>query len=289
MNVQAFLEIIKPFMPFIRSVSIILDIFIVFIITYKFLQWIANTHAKNLVKGLALIFFIYIASHIMGLTVLNWLLGKFTTVLLLIVIIVFQPELRRFLERIGTPAHLFTPLLVQEDGKGAIVIKQILEAVKFLSKERIGTIIAIELSTNLYEYIETGIKISGQISSELLSNLFWPSSPTHDGAVIIRANKIEAAGCLLPLTETILHDRRLGTRHRAAIGLTELTDALVIITSEETGIISMAENGKLTRYLTKEALETRLFNLYKERPEGKKNTLFDRIKIPGIRKKKTSA
>lgn len=243
-----------------------LDVFLVFLLIYTLLLWIKNTQAFSLVKGLLMVLIVYFLSYQMGLETLNWVLGKFTTVLIFLIIIVFQPELRRFLDRLGT-GQLFNPMLLQGEGQSTSAIKQILKAVDFLSKQKVGALIAIELSS-LSEYIESGVRIQATLSFELLSTLFWKNSPTHDGAVIIRENRIEAAGCLLPLTDTPMRDHRLGTRHRAAIGLSELTDALVIVVSEETGIVSLAENGNLTRYLTKEALETRLFNLYKEEKMG---------------------
>ncbi len=218
---------------------------------------------------------IYFVSRLFGFLTLNWLLEKLATALILIAIIIFQPELRRFLEKIGS-GKLFSPLVEgQREAKSTTVIKHLLKTVEMLSKEKIGALIVSEVGTNLSEYIESGIPIRSHISAELLCTLFWPKSPTHDGAVIIRENKIEAAGCLLPLTDTPLTDGRLGTRHRAAIGLSKLTDAVIIVVSEESGIVSIAENGNLNRFLNKEALETRLFNLYKEETEaGADQNLF---------------
>ncbi len=239
-----------------------LDVFIVYLIVYYFLLFIKATRSFNVVKGLIIIFFLFVISYFCKLTVLNWLLGKFTPVLIILVLIIFQPELRRLLERIGR-GKLFSPLISIET-QGMLIIKHILRAVDYLAKEKIGALIAIEVTTNLSEYVETGININGQVTAEMIINLFWPHTPTHDGAIIIREDKIIAARCLLPLTDARITDRRLGTRHRAAIGLSEDTDAIVIVVSEETGTISMAENGNLTRYLTKEALEARLFSIYCE-------------------------
>ena len=212
---------------------------------------------------------IYGISQFLHLTTLNWILAKLATVLILITIIIFQPELRRFLERVGSGSLFHSVLNTQsKDGYNTTLIKQLLKAVELLSREKIGALIVIEVGTSLSEYIQSGIPVNGTISGDLLSTLFWPKSPTHDGAVIIRGDHIEAAGCLLPLTDTLLTDRRLGTRHRAAIGVSQLTDALVIVVSEESGVISLAEGGNLTRYLTREALETRLFNMYRETGES---------------------
>ncbi|MFA5880046.1 MAG: diadenylate cyclase CdaA [Candidatus Margulisiibacteriota bacterium] len=249
-------------MKLFLSLSYIFDIFLVYILVYYFLVFIKATKSFNLIRGMFLIFVLYILSYYLHFKTVNWLLGKFSTVAILLLLIIFQPELRRILERIGR-GRLFSPLLTDEM-QAAVIIKHILRAIDYFSKEKIGALIAIEISTNLSEYMESGVPLNGKITTELLINLFWPHTPTHDGAIIIREDKIIAARCLLPLTDAKIVDRRLGTRHRAAIGLSEETDALVIIVSEETGVISLAENGNLTRFLTKEALETRLFNIYNE-------------------------
>ncbi|RAP30739.1 hypothetical protein DID78_02200 [Candidatus Marinamargulisbacteria bacterium SCGC AG-343-D04] len=141
-------------------------------------------------------------------------------------------------------------------------IQKIIRSVDFLSREKIGAIIVIEGQKSLQEYVDTGIAINGDLNTEILTSLFWPGAPTHDGAVIIKDNSILAAGCFLPLTETQIKDRRLGTRHRAALGLSEVSDGIVIVISEESGVISLVELGDMTRFLTKEALETRLFSLF---------------------------
>jgi diadenylate cyclase len=260
----------------------IADIILVFLIVYKLLLWIIHSYAENLVKGLFFIFSLYFFSLFFGFSTLSWLLGKFSTVLIILIIIIFQPELRRFLERLGSGSGFFSPLL-EAKGQGTSIIKQLLKSITFLSKEKLGALIVIEGSVNLSEFIDSGVLIQGEISHDLLTTLFWINSPTHDGAVIIRNNKIEAAGCLLPLTGTVIADRRLGTRHRAALALSEITDALVFVVSEETGTISLAEKGNLTRYLNKEALETRLFNLYKEDSTKKK---FGVKKIINVLKRK---
>ena len=271
---------LKLYLDWIPS---IIDFIVVYVIIYKVLLWINNTHIENLTRGLLTIFGIYLISRSLGLETLNWLLDRFATVIMIVLIIIFQPELRRFLEKIGT-GDLFNPLL-SGSGQHTVIVQQLLRSIDMLSKRKIGALIAIEVGLNLSEYVDSGIHIAGNISSDLLSSLFWPGSPTHDGAVIIRDSKIAAAGCLLPLTDTPLPDRRLGTRHRAALGLSERTDALIIVISEETGVITMAENGNLTRFLNKEALETRLFSLYKEDVESKK-TIIESMKAILFKRKK---
>jgi len=245
-----------------------LDWLIVSFLIYKTLIWIKNTRSGPLVRGLFAFFIIFLASRFLGLLTLNWLLEKLSVAFILVAIIVFQGDIRRALEKIGT-GSLFTPLLAPPENQNTAIIKHILKAVSILAKEKIGALIVIEVGSNLAPYAQSGIPVQAPISSDLLASLFWPKSPTHDGAVILRENRIEAAGCLLPLTDTLLSDRRLGTRHRAAIGLSQLTDAVIVVISEESGVISLAETGNLTRYLTREALESRLFNLYREIPTTK--------------------
>lgn len=246
-----------------EQLLVVLDLVLVYLIVYRFLLWMRRSRSAPLLRGLFGLFFIYFISIFLGLTTLRWILGKFATVVVLVLIILFQPELRRFLERLGSSRSVFSPF-VSSQGKETVMIGHLLKAVQMLAKERVGALIVIEAGVNLGEYIGSGIPVWGQMGADLLVSLFWPNAPTHDGAVIIREDQIAAAGCLLPLTETELGDRRLGMRHRAAVGLSEIADALVIIVSEETGVISMAEQGQLTRYMTKEALEARLFNLYQE-------------------------
>ena len=241
----------------------LVDFILVYLLTYKLLAWLKKSHAMNLIKGVFIIFLIYLASVLLNLTILNWVLEKFTTVILIVVVIIFQPELRKFLERIGSTGKLFDLTTTINNKDRSPLIQQILKSVDFLSKEKIGAIIVIEGVIDLQQYSETGIRINGDLNSEILSSIFWPGSPTHDGAVILKGEKIISAGCFLPITENPIQDRRLGTRHRAALGISEASDAVVIVISEENGVISLIETGTMTRYLTKEALESRLFSIYK--------------------------
>ncbi|RAP39130.1 TIGR00159 family protein [Candidatus Marinamargulisbacteria bacterium SCGC AAA071-K20] len=242
--------------------SLVVDFVCVYFLVYRILSWLKQNQTYNVIKGFVLIFLFFLFSYLLKLTTISWVLDKFTTVFIILIIIVFQPELRRFLERLGSSGLFLSSL--QAETQNVAVVKHIVRAVENLSKEHIGAIIAIEQATNLDEYISTGILINGEMSSDLLSTLFWKGVPTHDGAVIIRKSRVEAAGCFLPLTKQTFSDRRLGTRHRACLGLSEVSDAIIIVISEENGVISLVERGSITRYLNREALETRLFNLYKE-------------------------
>lgn len=261
------LQSLLPSLTAYSWAAICVDFLIVYVIVYRLMVWITDTHIESLIRGLVVILFVYVGSHVLGLATLNWMLEKFATIMVVLVIVIFQPELRRFLERIGS-GKLFSSFVIEGRSQGISVIKYILRAVELLSKEKVGALIVIETGANLGDYIRSGIPLNATITTELLASLFWSKSPTHDGAVIIREQLVAAAGCLLPLTDSTIQDRRLGTRHRAALGLSEVSDAVVIVVSEETGTISLAEGGNLTRYLTKAALEARLFDLYREDQSG---------------------
>ena len=204
----------------------------------------------------------YSISKMMGLIMFAWVIERFSVLFIVFIMIIFQNEIRRASEKIRRGRLFFSPK--SKNTKQPLLIKRILQSVEFLSKNNIGALLVIEQNTVLDEYTESGISINANLTSELICSLFWPGSPTHDGAIIIRGNEILTAGCLLPLTNSRLSDKRLGTRHMSAIGISEETDALVIVVSEETGTISVAEEGNLTRFLNREALETRLFTLFKE-------------------------
>jgi diadenylate cyclase len=246
-------------------ISLVVDFVCVYFLVYRILSWLKQNQTYNVIKGFVLIFLFFLVSYLLRLTTISWVLNKFTTVFIILIIIVFQPELRRFLERLGSSGLFLSPL--KAESQNVAVVKHIVRAVEHLSKEHIGAIIVIEQATNLDEYLSTGILVSAELSSDLLSTLFWKGTPTHDGAVIIRKGRVEAAGCFLPLTKQPFSDRRLGTRHRASLGLSEVSDAIIIVVSEENGVISLVERSAITRYLNREALETRLFNLYNE-PES---------------------
>lgn len=254
----------------------VLDIVIVTFIIYSLLSFIRETRAQQLLKGLAIIIAAYFAADFLKLHTISWILKGTFTIGIFALIVVFQPEIRRALEVMGR-THL------TKRGKAAIdkaqakhTIDEIAAAVDSFSKSRTGALIVFERETVLKDIIETGTIINADVSTELLGNLFYVGSPLHDGAVIIRENKIEAAGCVLPLTENKELNKSLGTRHRAGIGITENSDCLTLIVSEETGVISAAENGKLERFLDKKSVEKILFDLYLSEDGGQPQTL-DRL------------
>ena len=241
-----------------------IDITVVTVIIYNALVFSKGNRSKQLIQGIIIIFLLYISSNMLKLYTLNWMLEKLSTIFLIALIIVFQPELRAALEKLGRTSSV--GLLFSADvGLRTAFFKNIIQVVVKLAEYKIGSLIVLQQTTGLKDILESGTEIDGVISPELLMCIFQGKNPLHDGAVIITNNKIAAAGCLLPLTDNKLVEKRLGTRHRAAIGLSEQSDSIIIVTSEETGIISIAQNGNLTRYLTKETLEEYLFeNALKE-------------------------
>lgn len=245
----------------------IIDIVIMSYVFYRLVLIIRGTRAEQLVKGLIVLLIAMIISDQAGLDTLHWTLRQTMTVGLIAIPIVFQPELRRALEHLGRGKIFKTPYWGTHEFEK--MLDELTKAIPVFVKKRIGALIVMERSTGLKEWIDTGISVEGVVTAELLVNIFFPRSPLHDGAVIIQGNQIVAAGCYLPLTEDPNLGKELGTRHRAGIGITEHSDALAIIISEETGTISIAHDGVLTRYLDEKKLRTMLSELCSpDRGEG---------------------
>ena len=243
----------------------IIDILIVAVIIYELLLLTRHTRGSALLKGLFLLLVIVILSNILGLTSLNWLLMAILQNGALVLVILFQPELRKMLERMGrSRVFLKGNKKPDHDGKN-LIISEIIQTIMDLSKRRVGALIVFEQQTGLEDVIETGTRLNAEISAPLLEKIFEPNTPLHDGAVVIRDAEIMAAACILPLAEASGVSRELGTRHRAAVGISENTDAVVLVVSEETGIVSLARDGELTRPLTVKALEEVLNEIYSER------------------------
>lgn len=253
----------------------ILDILVVSFIFYKSYMLIKETRAEQLLKGILLILLLIPISSILQLTMLEWILNKTITIGILSIIIIFQPEIRRVLEHLGRSAFNDRHILENEEVMEKVV-SNVAEAVDNLSKSKTGALIAIENRTGLGEVIGTGTKLDALVSSAILENIFVVNTPLHDGATIIRNDRIIAAGCFLPLSSNENISKALGTRHRAGIGISENSDALTIIVSEETGTISLAVNGKLTRNYTKERLRDILIRILKSR-QNKKLTFRERV------------
>ena len=249
--------------PFPLRIWDLLDILVVAFVVYQILMLIRGTRAVQLVTGLGLLFAAYVVSRWLGLYTLQWLLSYVGLVVPIALLVLFQPELRRMLEQLGRGSVSlvgFTPHGL--DREAAIrLVNDVARAARILGSRKIGALMVLERRVGLEDFIETGIRVDAVVTVQLLITVFFPNTPLHDGAVIIRGNRLVAAGCLLPLSERPGLIRPLGTRHRAAIGLTEVTDALGVVVSEETGTISLAVEGHLDRGLTEEELKARLLAL----------------------------
>ena len=242
------------------GLSDIIDILIVTVIIYFLLMMTRQTRASAVLKGLVVLLIATFVSDLLGLTALNWLLMSVVNNGAVVLVILFQPEIRKALEQ-GRGA-------VRENshaGEGedqARIIDEIIQCMTDLSRRRVGALIVFEQKTGLKDVIETGTAVDARISAPLLENIFEPNTPLHDGAVVIRGTRVVAGACILTLTEGRGISRELGTRHRAAIGISETTDAIVLIVSEETGIMSMARGGRLTRHLDTKSLREILEGIY---------------------------
>lgn len=242
----------------------LLDIVIVAILVYQLLRLFIHTRASSLVKGIFMMLAVTWLSEALQLNALNWLLLQVLNTGMLLLIVLFQPELRKGLEQIGRTGYWAR--LVGSGGKERRgqerIVTELVNALTDLSRKRIGALIVVERRTGLSDIMESGTHLDAEISAALVENIFEPNTPLHDGAVIIKDGRIVAAACILQLTENNALSRELGTRHRAAIGVSENTDAVVLIVSEETGIISTARDGRLTRYLDKKSLTALLTELF---------------------------
>lgn len=251
---------LKSFFQVLKLTDII-DIFLIALIVYQLLKILKETRAMQLVKGIFLLFLILQISSWAHLTTLNYLLRNAMQVGMFAIVVIFQPELRNLLEKMGRSnvgklIDVATGKAIGEDDNYAI--SEIVTASANMSSTKTGALIVIERETKLGDVIRTGTLLDAEVSSALLENIFFPKSPLHDGAVIIRGDRIHTAGCFLPLTSNTNLSRDLGTRHRAALGISEASDSIVVIVSEETGKISIAINGSLTRNLTEASLKTAL-------------------------------
>lgn len=248
----------------------LIDIGIVAYVFYKIYMLLKETRAKQLVKGIMVLLVVTQLSEWFQLHVMNWILINTMTVGLIALLIVFQPELRRALEYIGRTKLLSKSLQDLEYEQLENIVDEMMESISSLSRQKIGALIVIEKDTGLSEIAESGTILDADISRGLLINIFMPNTPLHDGAIIIRNNKILAAACFLPLSDNPSLSKDLGTRHRAGVGISEKSDAFVIMVSEETGAISVAQHGKLSRFLDTKTLKTRIVNTMK--PERSKKS-----------------
>ncbi|MDQ0270658.1 diadenylate cyclase CdaA [Cytobacillus purgationiresistens] len=262
--------------PFLKLLANTVDILLVWFVIYKLTMVVKGTKAVQLVKGIFVILIVKVISDQLHLQTLGWMMEQVLLWGFLAVIIIFQPELRRALEQLGR-GKFFARSGHQEELDQEKLIESIVKSVDYMAKRRIGALISIERETGMGDYIETGIPLQSKISSELMINIFIPNTPLHDGAVIIQKGQVAAAACYLPLSESPFISKELGTRHRAALGISEVTDSLTIIVSEETGGISLAKNGELYRDLKLDRFKELLSNelLFQNKSKQTSSTLWN--------------
>jgi len=238
----------------------VLDIGAVVILIYFLLKLTTRTRAMQVIRGFGIIIILAQVTEWLGMSTIAWLSNYIINAGALVLIVLFQPELRRVLERLGTGNIIDRNL--SEYNEILLCIDRIVSSCLYFSKTKTGALIVIEKRTGLNDIVETGTRLDASITSELLENLFYSKAPLHDGAVVIRGSRVLAAGCFLPLSDNRLIGQDLGTRHRAALGISEVSDSLTIIVSEETGVISIARDGKLIRYIDSKALRDILSDAY---------------------------
>ena len=236
----------------------IIELPIVAIVLYYVLRLLRGTQGTQILVGLVVLAVFGVLATTFNLILLSWFFNHGAFFLVIAIIVIFQPELRRAVDQVGRLGQLRRPLSAFSTPQYSQAISEAIRAAERLSARRTGALIAFERDVGLEDYAATGVRINGEISAEFLQSIFYPNSPLHDGAVIVRGNQILAAGCLLPLPEEGIVKERLGTRHRAALGLSLASDALVLVISEETGAISVIEEGKITRNLDPDGLRRRV-------------------------------
>ncbi len=281
---NAFLDVITEFVYTARNTFTsvmksmgffdIIDIVILAFIIFKVIEFCKESRAKTLIKGILLVGAMYLLSGWLNMLGINWLLEKVVNYGLVILVVIFQPELRRMLERVGhSSLGIFGKSNADVDQSVIQCIDNVCKAVGSMSDERIGALIVFENKTPLGDIINTGTIVDAEASVPMLCNVFFPKSPLHDGAMVIRDGRIEAAGCILPLTSNADLSQDLGTRHRAAIGMSENSDAITVVVSEETGIISLTNNGIIKRDFNSQSLRQELYNIFVTKEENKNNII----------------
>lgn len=246
----------------------VIDMTIVAYVFYKLYQLIKETRAEQLVKGIVILLLATKASEIMQLHVVNWILRNTMTVGMIALLIVFQPELRRVLEYLGRTKFIVKSA-IDDTLNVDVIVEEVVQAVTSLSRQKIGALLVFERETGINDIIQTGTMMDAKVTRQLLINIFIPNTPLHDGAVVIKGGRIMAAGCFLPLTENKFLNKELGTRHRAGLGISERSDCVSLIVSEETGNVSMAQNGKLYKELSEESIRTFLLKALRKEEDIK--------------------
>lgn len=261
-----------------RNFINLIDILVIWFLIYELMVLVRGTRAVQLFKGIIIIIVVKLTSWYIGLTTVSWVMDQIINWGVIAMVVIFQPEIRRGLEHLGR-GTMFTRTKTENEEEEAL-ITQLDQAIQYMSKRRIGALIAIEMDTGLEEYIETGIPLDAEVTGALLINTFIPNTPLHDGAVIIKGGRIAVAAAYLPLSDSKLIPKELGTRHRAAVGISEVTDALTIVISEETGGVSITKDNELIRDMTQENyLKFLRAHLYKKESTDQ-NKLLDRLVNP---------
>lgn len=261
-----------------RNFINLIDILVIWFLIYELMVLVRGTRAVQLFKGIIIIIVVKLISWYIGLTTVSWVMDQIINWGVIAMVVIFQPEIRRGLEHLGR-GTMFTRTKTENEEEEAL-ITQLDQAIQYMSKRRIGALIAIEMDTGIEEYIETGIPLDAEVTGALLINTFIPNTPLHDGAVIIKGGRIAVAAAYLPLSDSKLIPKELGTRHRAAVGISEVTDALTIVISEETGGVSITKDNELIRDMTQENyLKFLRAHLYKKESTDQ-NKLLDRLVNP---------
>ena len=249
------------FVPKMITFTNIIEILLLSFLIYKILCWVQNTRAWTLLKGGVIILVFYLLASFLRFTTITWIINRMGLIAVLAVLIIFQPELRKALEQLGSK-NMLTGLFLESvrgpEGYTEKTVNEIVRAAYEMGKVKTGALIVIEKDVSLQEVEHTGIEIDGIVTSQLLINIFEHNTPLHDGAVVIRGNRITAATCYLPLTDSLTISKDLGTRHRAALGISESTDSMTVVVSEETGRVSLAQGGVLKRISDPEVLRAAL-------------------------------
>ncbi len=253
----------------------IAEIFIISFVVYQLLAWIRNTRTWALLRGVIVILVFLFVAALFNMSTILWIAGEVFSIAAIAIVIILQPELRRALEQIGQKSFMsaILPFDSGKDSEGRFsdkTVQEIIKACYEMGKVKTGALIVIENTSTLAEYERTGIEVDGLVTSQLLINIFEHNTPLHDGAVIIRGNRVTWATCYLPLSDNMELSKDLGTRHRAGVGISEVTDSLTIIVSEETGRVSVANDGKLTRNVEPDTLRSKLTMLQNKTTEDKK-------------------
>lgn len=282
-------NILTTMFHYLRTVAWldVLDVLITAFLIYQVLKFVRGTSVESVLRGIIVLIVIYFLAGFLGLNVIRFVLDNTMQIGLVAVLIIFQPELRRVLESLGR-SKLTTLLRRDEDETDVrVMIREVVDACSSMSWSRTGALIVFERTKPLDEVLTAATELDAKTTSELVKNIFFVKAPLHDGAMVIRQARIKAAGCVLPLTENEALPKDLGTRHRAGIGITESTDAISVIVSEETGVISVANGGAIRRNLSPEALENLLIHELIEVQENKTEVVEKTRNLFGLRKGKS--